>query len=95
MATIVPHFSTSGAGAIIIVNMKNFIKNLKENIDAFEGVDLKPETNLTSLPEWDSIALLSTMAMISSVYKVALKGTEINSTKNVAELYELVQSKAY
>ncbi len=72
--------------------MEDFIKKLLECID-HEELDLNPETNFTSLDEWDSIALLSTMAMIRSEYKVNMKGTEISSAKNIAELYGLVQSK--
>ncbi len=73
--------------------MNEFIKNLRENIDALDGVELTPETNLASLPNWDSVALLYAMVMINSEYGVTLKVSDINSAKNIAQLYELVKSK--
>ncbi len=73
--------------------MEDFIKNLRENIDLLEDVELSSESNLLEVDGWDSISLLSTMAMIASEYGVTIKGVDIANTKSVAELFELIKSK--
>lgn len=73
--------------------MEKFIENLKENVDAFEDAALTPETDFSSLEEWDSIALLSVMSMIAFEYRANVKNEEILSCKTISELYELVSSR--
>ena len=74
--------------------MDKFIENLKSYVDAFEDVELSAQTNLTQLPQWDSLALLSTMAMIASEYGVNVSSQEIVSCKDLSELEALVRSKS-
>ena len=83
---------------IIFANFSNacmdkFISDLKGNVDALADVEITPDSNLTALPEWDSLALLSTMAMIASEYGVTLKNSEIAAAKSVKALYALVESR--
>lgn len=73
--------------------MEKFIEDLKENVDAFEDAALTPETDFSSLEEWDSIALLSVMSMIAFEYRANVKNEEILSCKTISELYELVSSR--
>jgi len=73
--------------------METLIKNLKMNVDALEEVDLNPQTDFVHLPQWDSLALLSTMAMLASEYGVSVESRAIASCKNLAELDALIQSK--
>lgn len=74
--------------------MDKFIENLKTYVDAFEDVELSAQTEFTQLPQWDSLALLSTMAMIASEYGVNVSSQEIASCKNLSELEALVRSKS-
>ena len=73
--------------------MEKFIADLKDNVDAFENLELHADTNFTALDEWDSIALLSAMSMIAFVYRANVKNEEICACKTVAELYNLVKSR--
>ncbi len=73
--------------------MDNFINNLKENVDAFEDIDIFAETDITKLEDWDSIALLSVMSMISSEYGVNLTNAEILNAATVSNIFNLINSK--
>ena len=73
--------------------MDNFINNLKENVDAFEDIDIFAETDITKLEDWDSIALLSVMSMISSEYGVNLTNAEILNAATVSYIFNLINSK--
>lgn len=68
--------------------MEKFIENLKMNIDAFEDVTLDSSTDFKSLEGWDSLALLSTMALFASEYGKKITASEINSCTTVGELFE-------
>ena len=74
--------------------MEDFIANLKENVDAFEGVEITGDTDFNSLPDWDSIAVLSVMAMIASEYGLNIKSAEISGAKSVRDLWNIVGAKS-
>ena len=74
--------------------MVDFISNLKKNIDALEDVEITEDTDFNSLPGWDSIAVLSLMAMAASEYGVNIKSSEISSAKTVGELWKIVGAKS-
>ena len=64
--------------------------------DVFEDTDintLRPETNFRELEEWSSLTALSTMAMISDEYDIAITADEMRSTTTFQQLYDLVSSK--
>lgn len=52
-----------------------------------EGDDLK------AFPSWDSLAVLSVIAMLDSSYGVNLRAADFQTVKTAADLWSLVQSK--
>ena len=52
-----------------------------------EGDDLK------AFPSWDSLAVLSVIAMLDSNYGVNLRAADFQTVKTAADLWNLVQSK--
>ena len=74
--------------------MVDFIANLKNNLEALEDVESTEATDFNSRPEWDSIAVLSLMAMIASEYGVNIKSSEISDAKTVGELWKIVGAKS-
>lgn len=77
----------------ISLAMEKFIDDLKFAVEAFDSADMDESTDFQSLEDWDSLALLSIMAMLASSYSVNLTASEISSCKTLAELFEKVQSK--
>ncbi len=73
--------------------METLIENLKANVDALEDVELTAQTDFVHLPQWDSLALLSTMAMIASEYGVNIESQAIAGCKNLVDLETLINSK--
>lgn len=73
--------------------MENFINGLKDNIDALEAVDLKYDTILESIEDWDSLAILSVMAFVASEYGVNMTAKEITDAGTPEKIFNLVQSK--
>lgn len=67
-----------------------FYKRLAEILDTEE---VKPEDTLKDFEGWDSLAVLSVLAMADSKYGVAIKANEIRSVNTAENLADLVESK--
>ena len=48
---------------------------------------------LKAFPQWDSLSVLSVIAMLDADYQVNLKAADFQQLKTVGELWALVQSK--
>jgi acyl carrier protein len=46
-----------------------------------------------AFPQWDSLSVLSVIAMLDASYGVNLQAADIGAVKSVGELWNLVQSK--
>jgi len=67
-----------------------FYEQLAKILDIEE---VKPEEILKDFEAWDSLAILSVLAMADSTYGVAIKAEEIRSVVTAAELANLVEAK--
>lgn len=64
--------------------------------DSIEGVDverLEGATDFRSLEQWDSLAVLATLAMADAEYGVAVTAREILGCATLADLHRLVISR--
>ena len=78
---------------LLLYLMDDFIKLLKSNVDFFEELELTPYTEFNKLDCWDSLALLSTMAALSSELGIIISPVEISNCKNLGELFNVVSKK--
>ncbi len=60
--------------------------------DIFEE-DVTEETILKDLETYDSLSILSTIAMVDKLYAKVLTAKDINSISTAGELYLLIKSK--
>ena len=70
--------------------MENFIEEIAEILEE-ETVGLSDE--LKSFEAWDSLTVLSIIAICDSGYGVALSAEEIESSGTILGLKELIESK--
>ena len=69
--------------------MEKFIENLIDVMDIEE--EITADTLLENLEEWDSLSLVSFMAMANSEYGKRIVPADVKMAKTVADLYELVK----
>ena len=70
--------------------MKNFEKEISEILE----VDIVNfNDDLKSFDCWDSLTILSIIALSSEIYNVNISSTEVNDAKTIAGLKNLIQSK--
>ncbi len=68
------------------------IELLEEMMDLESGA-LTPDTELEDLEEWDSIALISFIALIDDEFNKVVKGSVIKEQKTVADLMALMEAE--
>ena len=70
--------------------MEEFLKKIAEIL---EEDKLDESDELKSYPQWDSLSVLSVIAMLDANYGVNLRAAEFENIKTAGELWNLVQSR--
>jgi len=76
------------------IAIDDFIRNFENAVEAIEPNSLTPETAFTELPEWDSLAALSILAMVDAEYDTEISCKELRGCRTLHELFDVVKSKA-
>ncbi len=72
------------------MDKNEFYQRLAEILDVEE---VKPENVLKDFDVWDSLAVLSVLAMTDAKYGVSVKAEEIRSVVTASDLANLVEAK--
>ena len=70
--------------------IEQFIDNFLVAVDFQEPVEVTPQTELTSLPEWDSLAALGVIVMFDVDYGKTIVGDDLKNCSTLADLYKLL-----
>ena len=70
--------------------MEEFLEKIAEIL---EEDKLDESDELKSYPQWDSLSVLSVIAMLDANYGVNLRAVEFENIKTAGELWNLVQSR--
>jgi len=76
-----------------MITIEDFVSKFAEQFEATDPSEITPTTKYKELDEWDSLAVLSIVAMVNTNYSVELIGADVRGTKTVYDLYKLVVSK--
>ena len=68
-----------------------FLNDLKESLD-LEGIDLDENTLLSEIG-WDSLAIISCIALANENFNVTLSGEELANLKTAKDILNLISSK--
>lgn len=75
------------------MKINDFIKNLAEQFDDTDTLELTPITKFKELEEWSSLVALSIIAMVDDEYEVSIKGDDIRNSETVEDLFNVVSAK--
>ena len=70
--------------------IEQFLENFAVAVDFQEPVEVKAETELASLPEWDSLAALGVIVMFDVDYSKTIVGDDLKNCSTLADLYKLL-----
>lgn len=73
-----------------MTTIEQFIENFLIAVDFQEPVEVTPETELLSLPEWDSLAALGVIVMFDVDYDKTIVGDDLKNCATIADLYKLL-----
>lgn len=72
--------------------MEDFLKNFADAIDGVKVEDLKPGTDYKNdLKQWDSLAVMTILAMVDSKYNVIISGDDIEDAETIQDLYNQIK----
>ncbi len=69
-------------------NFELYLHALQKEVDVLAGVSL--DAPLSSLPQWDSLAILLVISHFEHAYKMTVTGREIRQCKTIRELIHLI-----
>lgn len=72
------------------ITIDQFIENFLTAVDFQESVEVTPETELKSLPEWDSLAALGVIVMFDVEYGKTITGDDLKTCVTLTDLYKLL-----
>lgn len=75
------------------MNQQQFLANFTGNIEGIDAASVGLQTRLRDIPQWDSMAILTTLAMIDTEYGVQISGNEIQKCVLVMDLFSAVEKK--
>ena len=70
--------------------MNEFLKSIA---GILEVETVREADDLKSFPQWDSLAVLSVIAMLDANYGVNLRAADFTPINSIADLWALVQSR--
>jgi len=70
---------------------KEKLSKLEEMLELEEGT-LTPQTQLEGLAEWDSIAIISFIALMDDEFEKTIKGSYIKEFKTVADALDVMKA---
>jgi len=74
----------------IIMNNKEKLVLLEEMLDVEEGT-LNEDMNLKDIPEWDSMATISFIALLDEKFGKSVSADDIKALKSVSDVLKIME----
>ena len=69
---------------------EEFINDLKDALEMEDDIDLKIDTNLKSLEEYDSLSVLVIIAMVGKIFGKQISSSDFENITTIENLIELI-----
>lgn len=73
------------------MEQKEFIEKFAEALDIDDFSMIEGETEFRSLPEWDSLAYLSVIAMLDEEYDVLIENATFKKLKTINDIIKHIE----
>lgn len=73
------------------MDLKEFVDNLAELFYDAEPENITADTVFKELEDWESLTVLSIIAMVDTKYGVTITGKEIREAETIEDLYNQVK----
>jgi acyl carrier protein len=75
------------------MDLNVFIQQFADLFDETPVETLTPDTEYKELEEWDSMAALTVISMISDEYDVPIMGADLKKAITLQQLYDIVKER--
>lgn len=75
------------------MTIEQFIEDFENAVEDVEPGSLSVDTAFKSIEQWDSLSVLTVIAMVDADYDVRLKAKELKQADTLSDLFSLVVSK--
>jgi acyl carrier protein len=75
------------------MELQSFVANFAAQFDDTDVSIFKPDTKFREIEEWSSLTALTVIAMVDEEYNVTLRGEDIQMSKTIEDLYNIVKGK--
>ena len=72
-----------------MIDNNKFVSQFKEVLD-IESQEIGLDLEFRNLQEWDSLALLSVIAMIDDEYDIIIKGNSFKELKTIGDIIDYI-----
>ena len=73
-----------------MTSINEFIEQFLTAVDFQDAVEVKPDTVLLDLPEWDSLAALGVIVMFDIEYGKTIIGDDLKQSITIQDLFNLL-----
>lgn len=73
-----------------MITIEKFIEDFQAAVDFSVPVEVTPQTELISLPEWDSLAALGVIVMFDVEYGKIIVAEDLKNCPTISDLYKLL-----
>jgi acyl carrier protein len=75
-----------------MIDNNKFVSQFKEVLD-IESQEIGLDLEFRNLEEWDSLALLSVIAMIDDEYDIIIKGNSFKELKTIGDIIDYINKQ--
>lgn len=76
------------------MEIQEFIEKFADIFDDTDASALSPDTKFRELDEWSSLSALGLLALADEEFDVELKADDMRKANTIAEIFEVIKSKA-
>lgn len=75
------------------MTIEQFIADFENAVEDVEPGTLSAETAFKSIEQWDSLSVLTVIAMVDADYDTRLKARELKQAETLNDLYSIIEGK--
>lgn len=76
------------------MSLEKFIENFEEAVEDLEPGSVEPQTRYRDLEVWDSLAVLTVLAMVDGEYDVRLRAPDLQECETIEALWKRIRGRS-
>ena len=75
------------------MDIKDFMKKFAEAIEMDSAEGLKEDTRFRNLEEWNSLAVLSVIAMLDEEYDIQIENVDFKKLETIGDIAQFIENR--